>query len=181
MSSEENKPQRFQIFRAKDAPSLVEANCMTPEPFTEVQMAGFGKLIEAGLFEGDEVKVLCNIPGFSLTNVWFKPGYPLPLHRHDSDCLYYIVAGNVELGTESLGPRDTFFVPANTPYTYKTGPEGVELLEFRHTTHFSFGVLAKTEAFWTRAAEQTAKHRESWKTATRPKVNEEAVAKQPVE
>lgn len=119
----------FQIFRASDAPSLAEAGCMTVEPFSAAQREGMDKLVAAGFSDGEEVRVLVDIPGFSLTHVWFKAGFPLPLHSHDADCLYYIVAGSIRLGTEDLGPRDSFFVPADVPYTYRPGPDGVEILK----------------------------------------------------
>ncbi len=158
----------FRIFRAADAPGLMEAGCMTVEPYTPEQRAGMDKVLAAGFLEGDEVRVLVDLPGFSLTYAWFKPGYALPLHSHDSDCLYYVVAGTLRLGTEDLGPRDSFFVPGGVPYTYKPGPEGVEVLEFRHANSFNFVNLAKNPAFWDKAAEQIAGQREAWKTIPRP-------------
>lgn len=177
MSDTENDPQdgngKMQIFRAKDAPGLMEAACMSVVPFTPVQRAGMDKVLEAGYLEGDKVKVLVNIPGFSLTHVWFKKDYPLPLHSHDADCLYYIIAGSLRIGTEALGARDSFFLPTGTPYTYRPGPEGVELLEFRHATHFNFLNLAKGEAFWARAAETVAANRSDWQTAQMPVLNVE--------
>jgi mannose-6-phosphate isomerase-like protein (cupin superfamily) len=159
------------IMRAVDAPGLMEAGCMTVEPFTPVQREGMDRVMADGYLSGDEIKVLSDIPGFGLTHVWFKPGYPLPLHSHDADCLYYIIAGSVRLGTEELGPRDSFFVPEDVPYTYRVGPEGVELLEFRHATHFNFVNHAKGAAFWEKAAETAAANQESWKTVKRPALN----------
>ena len=50
-------------------------------------------------------------------------------------------------------------------------PDGVELLEFRRDNSFNFVNLAKGAAFWEKAAEETAKRREGWKTAERPKLN----------
>jgi mannose-6-phosphate isomerase-like protein (cupin superfamily) len=171
MADDDTDTATFQIFRATDAPSLMEAECMSVEPYSEVQRQGMDKLIAAGMLEGDEIKVLVDIPGFSLTHVWFKPGYPLPLHSHDADCLYYIIAGSIRMGTEDLGPRDSFFIPSDVPYTYRPGPEGVELLEIRQKGHFNFVNLAKGAAFWDKAAEQTAALRESWRTAARPVLN----------
>lgn len=165
------KPQQFQIFRAKDAPGLMDAGCMTIAPITPVQRAGVDAVIAAGYLEGDDVHVLCNIPGFSLTHAWFKKDYPLPLHSHDADCLYYIVSGTLRLGNEELGPRDTFFVPADVPYSYRPGPEGVEVLEFRQSNSFNFVNLAKGEAFWTKAAETVAANLDDWKAAVPPSVH----------
>ena len=163
-----NDTSRFRIFRAKDAPGLIEAGCMSIEPFSETQLAGMGQVVAAGFLDGEEIKVLVDVPGFSLTHVWFKAGYPLPLHSHDADCLYYIIAGTIRMGTEELGPRDSFFIPADVPYTYRPGPEGVEVLEFRHKTHFNFVNLAKGAAFWERAAEQAEAMRETWANAVPP-------------
>lgn len=164
----EVRPSTMQIFRAAAAPDLMEEGCMTLEPFTPVQREGMNALIDAGYIGGAEIKVLVNIPGYSVTHVWFKEGYPLPLHSHDADCLYYVIAGEVRLGTEVLGARDCVFIPRDTPYTYKTGPEGAELLEIRQASHFNFLNLAKGEAFWVRAAEDVAARREAWRTATPP-------------
>jgi mannose-6-phosphate isomerase-like protein (cupin superfamily) len=111
---------------------------------------------------------LCDIPGFSLTQAWLKRDYPLPLHSHDSDCLYYIVAGTLTMGTEALGPRDSFFVPAGVPYSYRPGPNGVEVLEFRQATQFNFLNLAKGEAWWTKAVATVADNVAHWRTARRP-------------
>lgn len=158
------------IFRAADARGLMESGCMTLEPYAPGQAEGMKSLVAAGLLDGDEVKILCDLPGFSLTRAWLKAGYPLPLHSHDSDCFYHIVAGALRLGTEDLGPGDTFFVPADCPYNYKPGPDGVELLEFRHQGQFTFLNLAKGAGFFEKAAATIAAKREEWRTALPPRV-----------
>ncbi|MCB2077502.1 MAG: hypothetical protein KDE55_07365 [Novosphingobium sp.] len=174
MAETDNSTTKFRIFRAEDAKGLMEAGCMTVEPYSDAQRAGMDKVLEAGFLDGDEVKVLVDLPGFSLTHVWFKKDYPLPLHSHDADCLYYIIAGSLRLGTEELGPRDSFFIPCDVPYTYRPGPDGVELLEIRHATHFNFVNHAKGAAFWEKAAEIARTNREGWKTALRPTLNADA-------
>ena len=163
--------QRFQIFRAAEAPDLVTAGCMSINPMTDVQSTGMQKLGGAGYLEGEEITVLVNIPGFSLTHVWFKKDFPLPLHSHDADCLYYIIAGSIHLGTEKLGPRDGFFIPSGVPYTYRPGPEGVELLEFRHANQFDFQLFARNQAFYDKAVETVTANREIWRTAKPPALN----------
>ncbi len=160
--------QSFKIFRAKDAPKLMESGCMSIEPITPAQRAGVTKAVEAGYLEGEEVRVLVQMPGFSLTQAWMKKDYPLALHSHDSDCMYYVVAGTTRVGTEELGPGDSFFVPANVPYTHKPGPDGVEVLEIRHETSFNFVNLSKTEAFWNKASEIVAANLDDWRVAKRP-------------
>ncbi|MCB2059416.1 MAG: hypothetical protein R3E09_11915 [Novosphingobium sp.] len=171
MAEDQQDTSKFQIFRAEDAKGLMEEGCMSLEPYTPVQREGMNKLLESGYMEGDEVKVLVNIPGFSLTHVWFKKDYPLPLHSHNADCLYYIIAGSLRIGNQELGPRDSFFVPADVPYAYKPGPDGVELLEIRQEGQFNFATHGKTPAYWEKLAETAAANREDWKTAERPKLN----------
>ena len=161
----------FRIFRAKDAPGLMEAGCMAVKPFTPVQRAGMDKAMAAGYSDGDEIRVLTDLPGFGLTHVWFKSGYQLPLHSHDADCMYYVIAGSLRLGTEELGPKDCFFVPATVPYTYVPGPHGVEVLEIRHANTFDFVNCARGEAWWDKAAGEIATRREGWKDEKRPTLN----------
>ena len=168
---EEQDIGKFQIIRAKDGKGLMESKCMTVEPLEPIAREGMDKLIEAGMSGGEEVKVLVDIPGFSVVNIWFKHGYPLPLHSHNTDCLYYIVAGNIKLGTEELGPRDSFFIPSGVPYTYKPGPDGVEMLEIRTKSTFDFRNFSKGAGFWKNALESIEQHKDEWETAERPKLD----------
>ena len=84
--------RQFQIFRGADAPSLSETGSMTMADFAPAILPTLLQVQEAGVSDGESVHVLCNLPGFSLTHVWFKKNYPLPLHSHDADCLYYVIA-----------------------------------------------------------------------------------------
>lgn len=168
MTDKIEKKAGFSIFRAADAPKLMATGAMTIEPSTPTQMEGVMKAVKAGYIEGDEVRYLVKLPGFSLVHAWLKKNYPLSLHSHDSDCLYYIIAGSVRLGTEELGKGDSFFVPADVPYTYRPGPDGVEVLEFRHETEFNFVNLSKTANFWEKAAQTVAENLDDWRSATPP-------------
>lgn len=161
----------FQIFRAADAPNLNETTCMDIAPMTDAQRQGMRKMVDAGYLHGDVVNVLVDLPGFALAHAWLKKDYPLTLHSHNSDCMYYVVSGSLRMGTETLGPRDCFFVPKDVPYTYRPGPEGVEVLEFRHTGQFDFVNHSKGEAFYDKGAEAIAANVEGWKVAKRPPLN----------
>ena len=161
-------PTGILFFRGSDAPTLVEAGCEITVPFTDVQQAGIEQMVEAGYGDGYDVHVLVNIPGFSLVSLWFKQHFPLPLHSHDVDCLYYIVAGSLRMGTEDLGPRDCFYIPANVPYSYRAGPDGVEVLEIRTANQFEFRNLAKSMAFYEKAVQTIAANRPAWQRAARP-------------
>ena len=165
---DEQDTSKFKIIRAKDGKGLMDAKCMTVAPWGDTARAGMNRAMTAGASGGEEVTVLVDIPGFSIANVWFKHGYPLPLHSHSADCLYYVVAGSARLGTEELGPGDSFFVPANTPYNYHAGPEGVEVLEYRHTLDIDFQNYAKGQAFYDKALETVIANRDEWRKAPKP-------------
>jgi hypothetical protein len=163
----ETKP-RFQIYRNREAKDFAEFDVMDYAGMTPELTEKFGQLGEAGVNEGQVVKLLFAAPGFSLTYAWFKSGFPLPRHTHSADCLYYIIAGSLQLGTETLGRGDGFFLPADMAYAYTPGPQGVEVLEFRTAERFDIRFLAANPAFWTRAVETVKRERPGWGAQQRP-------------
>lgn len=158
----EGKATRFAIFRARDARADLETSLMQTEPFSPVAAEGAARALEAGLGKGSEVKVLFAIPGFSLVHAWFKSGFPLPRHTHNSDCLYYVLAGSLRIGHEELVAGDGFFVGSEAPYGYTPGPAGVEVLEFRATNTFNIRVLAENPQFWAQAVEIARRRQSAW-------------------
>ena len=152
----------YQIFRTSEALSLDETAHMEVADITPDLEAGIGAALEAGFAEGNVVKTLFSQPGFSLTHAWFKSGFPLPLHTHSSDCLYYIVAGSLQLGTDTLGPGDGFFLDAGKAYRYTPGPDGVEVLEFRTQEDFDIKFLAKTLPAWQKISGVISERRSVW-------------------
>lgn len=135
---------------------------------TEIEMAGAVAAVGAGMLEGTTVRLLFEMPGLTLAHAWFKSGFPLPRHTHNVDCLYYILAGSLRLGTEELGRGDGFFVGADVPYAYVPGPDGVEVLEFRGSNSFDIKMLADNPAFWAKAVEKVERSREGWAVETPP-------------
>lgn len=120
---------------------------------------------------GSKAVVLFQEPGdtgMSLAYVWFKSGYILPRHSHDTDCLYYVMAGELQLGAQVLRKGDGAFIPANAGYTYQAGPEGVEVLEFRSATRFHFLFKNNSEAHWQRIAEVFRNNSEKWQSEPPP-------------
>ena len=159
---------KFAIYRNADAPAFSEVDVMDYDGMTPQIEKTFAQLGEAGIDEGQTVKLLFSAPGFSLTYAWFKSGFPLPRHSHNADCLYYIIAGSLTVGSETLGAGDGFFVPTNAAYAYVPGPEGVEVLEFRDAERFNIKFLAGNPAFWTKALETVKAQRPAWRTQPRP-------------
>lgn len=162
MATAAKEETRFAIYRKADAPDFSEVSVMEMAGVTPVIAAGIEAAQAEGAAEGDMVKLLFAMPGMSLTYAWFKSGYPLPLHSHNADCLYYIIAGSLRLGTEELGAGDGFFVGCDVPYAYTPGPNGVEVLEFRTADSFDIRFMGKTKAFWDKTAASVRRERASW-------------------
>jgi hypothetical protein len=157
----------FEIYRGAEALDYGEhaiQELVDPSPAVLGAFGRFGSFRE----NGSEVKLVYARPGFSLTSVWFKSGYPLALHSHSGGCLYHIVAGSIRVGEEMLGPGDGFFVDDSVPYTYETGPEGVEVLEFRATDHLDIRFKADNAATWDRIMDKMEARQPAWAEETRP-------------
>ena len=51
-----------------------------------------------------------------------------PPHSHDEDEVFYIVAGEMGVGTRKLTPGDSVFIGRNTRYSATAGPEGCDFV-----------------------------------------------------
>lgn len=153
--------RKMEIHRARDAKELLDA--MHFGDMDAAQMQNLARLVEADYSKGFVVKVLFSSEalGMSLTYSWFKPGFPLPRHSHSADCLYYVISGVMGLGDEALEAGDCVFVPAGALYTFETGDEGVEFIEFRKAATYDIRYNAPEKA-WDRQLEQTRVHAEHW-------------------
>ena len=150
----ETERPRFEIFRGADATPLEECDCMTNDSETPNLIAMQPKFAEAMTVRGEYADVPYRREGMSLARLWVKSGFPLPLHTHDCDCLYYVVAGSIRMGTETLVAGDGFFVGSEVPYAYTAGPEGAEVLEFRCTDSFNIRVKDKPMGAWEKYVDQ---------------------------
>lgn len=166
--SEKPEPKPFEIFRATEYRDYGEHNLMELVDTGPVILEALGEFEREGGGAGQTVRMAYSRPGMSLTHVWFKSGYPLPLHSHTGDCLYYLLAGSIRVGTETLGPGDGFFVGSDVPYTYETGPDGAEVLEFRATDWMNIRFMAKGKAAWDKTVGKLKAQRESWETEVPP-------------
>jgi mannose-6-phosphate isomerase-like protein (cupin superfamily) len=163
--------QGITIYRASDAIDLSETDFMTRTDTSEEVSRGISESVRAGVGTGSEVKVLVrDAGGFSLVYLWFKANYPLPRHSHNVDCLYYVISGSAVMGSQTLHPGDSFFVPAGAPYQYSAGSDGVEVLEVRHgATQFDIKLSEAAPARWQAMAEVVKANRDQWaETVTSP-------------
>lgn len=153
------------LFDAPDhAPALHETDVMSMpvmDPQAEDQM------MEWALSGGHDVRVLFRQEGGGMSLVWsrFSPNYPLPRHSHSADCVYYVVAGEARMGNRRIGAGAGFFVPADAPYAYTAGPEGIEILEFRGVDSFDMRI---TESLgrWVRIVEEVRANKAGWQTGS---------------
>ena len=133
------------LFRAADAPGLMESGIMAPTVFDaadpEALKADGPRTSNIALGGSDAVLFRSQgDDGFILVKAWFGPHYVLPRHTHDGDCLYYVVDGSLVMGSQVLEAGGGFFVPSNAPYAYEAGPDGVTVLEFRSCTSFGMDI-----------------------------------------
>jgi quercetin dioxygenase-like cupin family protein len=152
------------IYRAAEAPNLEATDFMSAPEMSPEARAGLSQSTRAGIVDGGVVKVLArDDDGFSLVHVWFKANYPLPRHSHDADCMYYVISGSAVMGNQVLRPGDAFFVPADAPYQYDAGPDGVEVLEVRHgTSRFDMQIPDVGAARWQAMADAVEANRGRW-------------------
>jgi hypothetical protein len=156
----------FRIYKGQQARPITErarsAPGVAPPPVPETVARGLKLLTEAGWTNGAQANVLISTPTLHITHVWFKSGFPLPLHSHDADCFYHIIGGSARVGTETLEPGDGFFVPANAAYTLVPGEQGVELYEIRQQDWFDTHYRTSNPDYWTRTAEVVKGLQDRW-------------------
>lgn len=159
----------LRIFRAAEGVPLEQTDFMDRPTMSDDAKVGLGKLVGTGAGAGAQVTVLNRSTpdsgGFSLVHCWFKAEYPLPRHSHDADCMYYVISGEAHMGNQVLRAGDSFFIPADAPYGYTPGPDGVEILEIRKDCdRFDIKINDAPESRWEAMAETSVANRERWES-----------------
>jgi hypothetical protein len=158
-----SQTERLRLFDFADAAPLAETDMMSMPTLTDPSV-GWETVDEWAGSAGHVVKVLYrgeDVDGLSLVWSWFGPTYTLPRDSHSADCLYYVVKGEARLGNRVVGAGSGFFVPANAPYAYRAGPEGIEILEFRHATSFDM-VISENVPRWQAIIDGARAHADAW-------------------
>jgi quercetin dioxygenase-like cupin family protein len=78
------------------------------------------------------------------------PGEETASHAHLADEIIYVLEGELKLGARSIGPGSSVYIPAETLYAFKAGPEGLRFLNFRPKQDLTF--LTKEQFMVSRAA-----------------------------
>ncbi len=170
MSGAHDKPPRprFRIYRAKDSRE-VDGEMMPTIGMTADDAAGMGAAMAAGYADGANSRLIMadEATGMSLTYARFRAGFVLPRHSHDAHCAYYVISGEAHLGGAVLKAGDAFVVPADDFYSYRAGPEGVEVMEFRTATEFHFRFGGNDPSLWSQVLAATTARANEWKDASR--------------
>lgn len=156
--ADEGVPHHQRRQRHSDDPSFA------PHPAIVRGLKLFGETSSGGA----AAQTLFSRPNLHVSYAWFKSGFPLPLHSHDTDCYYLVIAGSMNVGTEVLGKGDGVFIPAGAPYTVNPGEVGVEFLEMRTSPDYDTHYRAKADAYWDRVAETQLANKDRWATETQP-------------
>ena len=59
------------------------------------------------------------------------PNVEVDVHVHRTDEIIYVTAGELHLGARVLKAGDSVYIPGNTLYGFRSGPEGLSFLNFR--------------------------------------------------
>lgn len=155
--------RKIMWYEAADAPELGASGAMSPPDLPDEVAAGLG---DSPLHAGNCARVLFRDTapgGFSLVHAWFGEDFPLPRHTHSGDCLYYVLKGEVRMGSSKVvHAGDGFFVPSGRPYAYRAGPGGAEVLEFRAISSFDMKVLDRDVDRWNGFRETGEKMHDEW-------------------
>lgn len=173
MSEPSSAPRRrLTIFRADEAREVPD-DMMPREGIDDTVISAMGKLQAANVNvgAGEKAVLLFKEPGddgMSLLHLWFKSGYVLPFHSHSTDCLYYVIAGEIHMGSNVLCKGDGLFIPAGQAYGYEAGPDGVEVLEFRNASHFNLKFRPNAGQRWEQMVQTYMSRAAIWEEETVP-------------
>jgi mannose-6-phosphate isomerase-like protein (cupin superfamily) len=169
---ERGSARGFTITRAGDAhPHTGRKQRGADAPGFELHPAilrGMQQFRETADCGGATAMTLFATDALHVSYVWFKSGYPLPLHSHDTDCYYLVIAGSMKVGTETIGKGDGVFIPAEVPYTVNPGDQGVEFIEMRTSPDYDTHYRAKTDAYWDRVADTRRARKDTWANEPAP-------------
>ena len=165
MSDSTRSSRGISFYGPAEAPMLHETEMMS---MPVLSVPADDQFMTWALSGGHVVKVLFQQggdDGMSLVWSWFGPDYALPRHSHSADCLYYVVAGEAHLGNRVIPAGAGFVVPADAPYAYTAGPEGVQVLEFRNVSKFDMKI-SESLPRWEQIAEIAVQHKDAWTTTS---------------
>jgi quercetin dioxygenase-like cupin family protein len=114
---------------------------------------------------GEDVRAKLSVGELETAARYYHPGGPNELqmfelsvpadtvigqHAHEEDEIMYVVDGELHLGRQVLAPGASLHIPGNTLYSFKSGPAGLRVLNFR--AHADATYITKDEFIARRTA-----------------------------
>lgn len=78
-----------------------------------------------------------------LAELDFIPHAEAVIHKHDDAEILYVLRGEMHFGNEVLKAGASIYIPGDTFYGFRAGPDGLRLLNFRGRADVSFYPKAK--------------------------------------
>ncbi|MGO9872678.1 MAG: cupin domain-containing protein [Acidimicrobiia bacterium] len=99
---------------------------------------------------GTSVRLHQGAPGkLQLFEIRLEPNLQISTHAHADDEIVAVVEGELHFGRRVCGPGSSFFIPGNTLYGFRAGPQGCRYLNFRaesDSTYFTKDDIVETRA-----------------------------------
>jgi hypothetical protein len=104
LDEEPGQPGKRKItwYEADDAKELLASGAMSP---TFLNPEVISAIVGGKLHLGSGSRVLfqdADPEGFSLVHAWFGENFPLPRHTHSGDCLYFVLRGELKMGSKTV-------------------------------------------------------------------------------
>ena len=78
------------------------------------------------------VRLHQGLPGkLQLVEIRLEPGLEISTHAHADDEIVAVIEGELHFGRRVCGEGSSFFIPGNTLYGFRAGPQGCRYLNFR--------------------------------------------------
>jgi quercetin dioxygenase-like cupin family protein len=116
-----------------DATDFMRARDVYPDSLKEQLTAAEVADTSVRLHQGGPGKL-------QLFEIHLEPGLEVTTHAHADDEIVYVVDGELHFGRRVCGAGSSFFIPGNTLYGFRAGPDGCRYLNFRaqaDSTYFS--------------------------------------------
>jgi mannose-6-phosphate isomerase-like protein (cupin superfamily) len=73
-----------------------------------------------------------DVDRIALLEIRFPPDTVIEPHGHEVDEIFVVTAGEIHFGRRVYGIGSSIFIPRLTAYAFRTGPDGLTFLNFRH-------------------------------------------------
>ena len=98
----------------------------------------FSQLAESELDSAMAFHEFGDAKTLQLAELDYLPGAEAVPHKHDDDEIIYVVRGEMHFGDRVLTAGSSVYIPGDTFYGFKAGPNGLRIVNFRARADVSF-------------------------------------------